>query len=143
MEAAEPAPAVFRRELDHLAATIEENRPAAIEGADEEALHHLRVAVRRTRSILAEAKGVLPKDVRRFHRERFGWLGQRTGPARDLDVLLTEWDECAARLRDVEPSSLERVRLEIEARRVGAHVELVVVLQGQDYRDLLDGWRSW
>jgi CHAD domain-containing protein len=141
--ASAPAATVFRRALAHLADTIEASRLAAIDGVDADALHDLRVAVRRTRSILAEAKGVLPKDVRRFHRERFEWLGQRTGPARDLDVLLAAWDDHVARLDDADRSSLERVRLELSARRIGAHVELATVLQGQDYRDLLDGWRSW
>jgi CHAD domain-containing protein len=143
MDSREPAPIVFRRVLANLADTIVANRAGTIEDLDPEHLHDLRVAVRRTRSVLAEAKGVLPEDVRRSYRERFGWLGQRTGPPRDLDVHVLGWDEHVGPLDNVDASSLERVRRELEARRVAAHVELATVLRGADYHDLVDGWRRW
>jgi CHAD domain-containing protein len=142
MKKEEPAPLVFRRVLLHLARTIEAHRDGTIEG-DAEHLHDLRVAVRRTRSVLADAKRVLPEDIRGSYRERFGWLGQRTGPARDLDVFILAWDEQSAPLGDVAPGVLSGIRREVEAARVAEHSELATVLQGEEYRELVSSWVAW
>ena len=96
--------------LANLADTIEANRPGTIDDIDEEFLHELRVAVRRTRSVLAESKGVLPDDVRDAQREAFGELGQQTGPARDLDVYVVGWDAYVAPLGLTGDPGLDKVR---------------------------------
>ena len=124
----EPALAGYRRVLANLADTIEANRPGTIEDIDEEFLHDLRVAVRRTRSVLSQGKGVLPDDVRDRYREAFGALGQQTGPARDLDVYVVGWDDYVAPLGLTGDPGLEKVRREIERRRRAAHAELSAVL---------------
>lgn len=55
---------------------------------DPKFLHDFRVAVRRTRSCLSQIKNVLPvEEVEPFRRE-LSWLGEITGPTRDLDVHL-------------------------------------------------------
>ena len=59
-----PAGEGFRAVLVHLAAAIELNVPGTIDDIDSEFLHDLRVAVRRTRSVLSNARRVLPADVR-------------------------------------------------------------------------------
>ncbi|MGH9275859.1 MAG: CHAD domain-containing protein [Acidimicrobiales bacterium] len=133
----------FRRVLRNLAAAIDANLEGTVTDADPEFLHELRVAVRRTRSVLAQGKGVLPPDVRDRYRESFGWLGQVTGPARDLDVHVLGWDDYLAPLSDVDRRALDRVLAEVEARRRDAHTELADVLQSDTTRDLLATWRSW
>ena len=55
-----PAADGFRAVLAHLAAAIELNVPGTIDDIDPEFLHDLRVAVRRTRSVLSNARRVLP-----------------------------------------------------------------------------------
>lgn len=133
----------FRRVLANLVATIEANLEGTIEDIDVEFLHELRVAVRRTRSVLAQGKGVLPSEIRDRYREDFGWLGEVTGPARDLDVYVLGWDGYVAPLALHDPTSLDRVRTELEARRQVAHAELVSVLRSDACHDVLDGWRRW
>jgi len=133
----------FRRVLANLAASIDHNLQGTIEGIDVEFLHELRVAVRRTRSVLSQGKGVLPAEVRDRYRQDFGWLGQVTSPARDLDVYVLGWESYVAPLRLVDPTSLDRVRAELENHRQAAYVELATVLRGDACRDLLDSWRRW
>jgi CHAD domain-containing protein len=139
----ESALAGVRRVLANLAATIEDNLEGTIDDVDPEFLHELRVAVRRTRSVLAAAKGVVPPDVRQHHREGFGWLGEVTGPARDLDVYVLGWDGYVAPLAPGGRDSLDRVREELDRRRRAAHLDLTQALCSEACCELLDGWEQW
>ena len=143
LDAAEPAMSGYQRVLANLADTIEANRPGTIDDIDEEFLHELRVAVRRTRSVLTEGKRVLPDEVREAQREAFGELGQQTGPARDLDVYVAGWDAYVAPLGLTGDPGLEKVRREIERRRVIAHRELSDVLRSDRCRAMIERWRVW
>ncbi len=139
----EPALEGFRRVLLNLADAIEANLLGTIDDVDPEFLHELRVAVRRTRSVLARAKGVLPEEVREHHRAELGWLGTLTGPARDLDVHLLEWSAGLALLEPSAAVALEPVRVELERRRAAAHGTLSEALQSDRYELLVAGWERW
>jgi CHAD domain-containing protein len=139
----EPALAGFRRVLGNLASTIEANRQGTIDDIDEEFLHDLRVAVRRTRTVLKEGKGVLPAPVRHRFQEVFGRLGQQTGPARDLDVYIVGWDDYVAPLGLTADPGLTKVRAEIERQRAAAHRTLSKILASDESRHELDEWRAW
>ena len=143
LDAGEPALSGYRRVLANLAETIELNRAGTIEDIDEEFLHDLRVAVRRTRTVLKESKGVLPADVRVRYQDAFGALGQQTSPARDLDVYVVGWDDYVSPLGLTGDPGLAKVRREIERRRAAAHRDLSKVLSSDAHRRELDGWRTW
>jgi CHAD domain-containing protein len=133
----------FRRVLANLADTIDANLEGTIAATDPEFLHELRVAVRRTRSVLAQSRGVLPADVRQRFRESFGWLGSVTGRARDLDVYVLGWDGLIAPIDAQDPGSLDKVRDELQARRLAAHRALANALRGETCHDVLTSWRQW
>jgi CHAD domain-containing protein len=139
----EPAAVGFRSVLAHLADRIELHRPGTIAGADPEHLHELRIAVRRTRVLLAESKGALPPQVRRDQRQAFRLLGQQTGPVRDLDVFQVVWLRAVEELGLGSDAGLGKVTLEIEARRAAAHAELSRLLASDETRTTLEGWRRW
>lgn len=139
----EPALDGFRRVLERLAATIEGHVPATLADGDPEHLHELRVAVRRTRSLLRASKGVLPGDVRQARRGDFAWLGGVTGPPRDLDVYLLDWAGYLELLDPEDRPHVGLVRNELLARRRLAHVELEEALRSARFLDLIRGWRSW
>jgi CHAD domain-containing protein len=143
LSASDEALDAFRRVLRNLAATMEANIEGTIADTDPEFLHELRVAVRRTRSVLAEGKGVLPAEVRDHYRERFGWLGQMTGAPRDLDVYLIEWGTYVAPLGDRDATALEPLRSELTVRQAAAHRELAAALQSELAAELLTSWRRW
>ena len=142
MDRHQPALVAFRRVLANLAATVDATWPGTVDDVDPEFLHDLRVAVRRTRSVLAQAKGILDPSVRATYREGFGWLGGATGPARDLDVYVIEWDSYVAPLgRDA--AALAPVLGHLIERRRAEHEALSAVLASDRYRDLMAGWRVW
>ena len=86
----ERSDAACKRLLAYLDAVMEANAPGIEADIDTECLHDFRVAVRRARSLLREMKRVFPRSVTRRLRADLGWLGQRTGALRDLDVQLMD-----------------------------------------------------
>ena len=139
----EPALDAFCRVLANLAVAVDANRHGAVESLDIEFLHDLRVAVRRTRSVLAEGGRVLPPAGRHAYRAGFGWLGAATGPARDLDVLLVEWEGYLAALTSTETAALEVVRQHLGRRRAAEQPALADALRSDRCRILLAGWQGW
>jgi CHAD domain-containing protein len=82
-----PALRIVHREL---LARVLECRDLAGARIDPEAVHDLRVAIRRTRAALGQIRDVYVPEARTEHRAELGWLGRNTGEARDLDVFI-EW----------------------------------------------------
>jgi CHAD domain-containing protein len=109
---------------------------------DSEFLHDFRVAIRRTRAMISEAKGVLPDAQRAVHADGFKWLAGATSELRDLDVYLIGFDDLADRLPVEHRVDLAPLRgLLIELRRA-AHAHVVAALDSQRYRELIDVWRA-
>jgi len=101
----EAAVAVLRA----LAGVVEANLPGTLDDLDTEFLHDLRVAVRRSRSVLREMKRAFPPGPLRRQRDALRWVQAVTGPTRDLDVQLLEWDDLVATLRRYEEVGLDHV----------------------------------
>ena len=74
------------------------NLPGTLADTDTEFLHDLRVAVRRTRALQRELRGVFAPEPLRAYRDGFKELQRITGPTRDLDVQLLEFGELSAGL---------------------------------------------
>lgn len=127
--------------LEHLSGAIEANWSGTVEDVDPEFLHDLRVGVRRTRSVLSRSKNVLPAQVRDRFGPTFKWLGDATGPARDLDVYVLEWDGYIGPLGE-RAGALEPVRAEIEDRRRAAHATLAKALKSKRAARILPEWRA-
>jgi CHAD domain-containing protein len=143
IDPARPALDGFRRVLDNLRQAMEATRPGTIDDVDPEFLHDFRVAVRRTRSVLGHAKDVLPPDVLEWSRDGFRTLGQVTGPSRDLDVYVLEWDGYVAALSPETVDALQPVRRQLEVDRAAAHRDLATVLGSTATSELLERWRVW
>lgn len=92
MRADRAASAICQR----LAEVVDANLPGVLADTDPEFLHDLRVAVRRSRSVLKEMRRILPADQAARARADLRWIQEITGPTRDLDVLLHEWPSMAA-----------------------------------------------
>ena len=143
LDAEQDALSAYRAVLINLLSTIRDNLPGTLANTDPEFLHELRVAVRRTRSVLSQGRRVLPEDVRTRFAAAFGQLGTLTSPARDLDVYVMGWDLMVAPLRLPDPQVLVRVRGEIERRRTAAHAALSAELGGEACRQTLEDWHGW
>jgi CHAD domain-containing protein len=127
---------VCRQQLEAIA----RHRPGARQGRDPEELHDLRVAVRRTRSALGEFRKFFPAEpVERF-RDEFRWLGEVTGPVRDLDVYLEHLPGYRALLPADAAAALEPFRHFLQRHRRLERRRLVRCLDSVRLQTLLAGW---
>jgi CHAD domain-containing protein len=137
-----PAPVAIADMLRHFAAVVDDNVAGTIAAIDTEFLHDLRVAVRRTRSILKLAGDVLPGDLAARFQPEFKWLGDLTTPVRDLDVYLLGLDDMAARLASADPRDLDPFRSFLVRHRSAERRRLVRGLRSRRFEKLMDGWRT-
>ncbi len=140
--AAQPDPddaaARLRRLLTAQYEAILANDPGVRLGEDPEALHKLRVATRRARSILRAARALVrPEWAGPLHAE-LGWLGSLLGPVRDLDVLLQHLDADAAGLEGDDLRAFRRLRARLAVERDTARRALLEAMAGERYLRLLD-----
>jgi CHAD domain-containing protein len=137
------ADAVTKTILLGLLDTLERNRDGARANLDSEFLHDLRVAVRRTRSALAQIRPVLPDPVVEHYKERFAWLQQITGAVRDLDVYLLDFTDYQASLPPSLRPHLEPMRAFILAHYDAEQRRLAETLDGAELKELLVQWRTF
>jgi CHAD domain-containing protein len=130
------AMAVLRRLLE----IIEANLPGTLADLDSEYLHDLRVAVRRSRALQRELRGVFPPEPLRVFRDGFRELQVLTGPTRDLDVQLLEFDDLAATLPPETVPDVAPLRELLELRLVAERAKMVEGLRSERTRALLDNW---
>jgi len=129
--------------LRELLATIEANLPGTIADVDSEFLHDLRVSIRRTRALQRELEAVFePEQLRRF-RDGFKELQRITGPTRDLDVQLLEFDELARDLPATIAPDVAPLRALLAERRSAERRGMVRALRSEPVRALLDDWSAF
>lgn len=128
--------------LANLADTIDANWQGTIDHIDPEFLHDLRIAVRRTRAVITQMKNALPPEIVADGGDGFAWLGNLTGPARDLDVYLIEWDGYVRPLGGAAPAALVPVRDLLEQRQMAAHAALDNAMSSLRAAALLERWRE-
>jgi CHAD domain-containing protein len=136
-----PAALALATILQRLFGAVEVNLSGTIIDIDTEFLHDLRVAVRRTRSVLKTAQSVLPASFTARYRPEFKWLGDLTTPTRDLDVYLLGYPGMAAGLVAATPPELMPFRSHLERQRASAHRELVRGLRSARFKTLASSWR--
>ena len=109
---------------------------------DTEFLHDYRVAIRRTRSIVGHIKGVIPERRRVQLVKELRWLGEITGPCRDLDVYLLNFSDLEALLPQDMRKHLEPLRIYLERHASLAHEQLVEQFRSERYQSIIDDWRQ-
>lgn len=128
--------AVLRR----LLAVIRDNVDGAIDGADDEYLHQLRIAVRRSRMVQRQFRGVFsPLELPGF-RSEFRWLQQATGPARDLDVYISDLGSLAELLPERLRPDLAPLRPVLLHGRLTARADMTRALRSARTEQLLEDW---
>ena len=142
LEADERTDQAVRRLLAALLEVMVANESGTKADHDTEFLHDLRVAVRRTRSALSQVKQTFPaRELNRFRRF-FAWLGQVTGPCRDLDVHLLVLDD-EAQAHPEEREVLAPLASHLVAAKKREHKKLVRALESDRYRRTIAAWRSF
>ncbi len=129
--------------LTDLAGIAEANLPGTLDDVDTEFLHDLRVAVRRSRSVLRELKGAFPAEALAVQRDRLRWIQAITGPTRDLDVQLLDWGHLVSGVPSDRLRALEPVRKLLVRHRTAAFRALKRELRGTDFREAWDSYRAF
>ncbi len=135
--------AATKRVLLSLLDAIEANEAGTKSDLDSEFLHDFRVAVRRTRSALSQIKGVLPQRILERFQPDFGWLGQVTGPTRDMDVYLLKFDDYRDSLPASTQTDLAPLHDFLVAHQQTEHKKLVREINLARYRKLVREWRKY
>jgi len=137
----EPAGAAARRVLRGLADVVEAQVPGTLDDLDSEFLHDLRIAVRRSRSVLRQMKRAFDPAARREQADSLRWIQAVTGPTRDLDVQLLEWDELAALVPEDRRVALGPAHALLVEQRTAALRTMKATLRSAEYRRHWTAWR--
>jgi CHAD domain-containing protein len=130
------AVAVLRR----LLAVIRDNVAGSITGEDDEYLHQLRIAVRRSRTVQRQLAGVFGPDELPGFRADFRWLQQATGPARDLDVYVADFGSLAELLPQRLRPDLDPLRPVLLHSRMTARADMERSLRSPRAGQLFEDW---
>lgn len=137
------AETAWRDVLSVLATAMSDNLEGTRADTDSEFLHDFRVAVRRTRSVLQEGRGVLSDDARDHWRQEFKWLGDVTTPTRDADVHLLDFPALMATLAPERAADLEPLHQLLLDHQRTSQLQLVADLASPRYTALVSGWESF
>jgi CHAD domain-containing protein len=129
--------------LGDLAGMVEANLPGTLADLDTEFVHDLRVAVRRSRSVLRELKGAFPPEPLATQRDALRWVQAATGPTRDLDVQLLDWDDLVAAIPVERHAAVAPVRALLVRHRAAAFRALRRELRGPTYRRAWNDYRAF
>ena len=119
--------------------TLQSKVEGVIADADIEYLHDLRVANRRTRTVLSQIKGVLASAIVERFVPEFRWIGTVSGPCRDLDVALFEIE----RYRQdpaLDGEGVAQLTSFFSTRRADEHERVAIALRSARFGHLVEGW---
>lgn len=118
------------------------NEEPVLRSGNPEAVHQMRVAVRRLRALLAAFRPALDQDATQFLRTELTWLQHQLAPARDWDVFLhSTMEPLIAGVRE-EPS-LEELRHAVQDARHDAYALARDTLRDRRYTRLLLRFQLW
>ena len=106
-------------------------------GSDPEDLHQHRVGIRRLRSLLWSAKGLLDPEWTDSLRKELEWIGDQMNPVRDLDVMIPYLRADLAQLSPDEAAELEPFLKLLETERDAARAAMLAALDEARYLALL------
>ncbi len=118
------------------------NLAAALKGDHPEGIHQVRVGLRRFRVLLSLLGEHIPEDQRTWLKTETKALGDALGPARDLDVFLTELlaPLSGKAAHDSEVAVLLRA---VRDARDNAHEAAVTMLTSPRYRRFMARLSTW
>lgn len=127
--------------LSHNLAQLAVWEPAARSWEDIEGVHQLRVSCRRMRSALRVFRAAVPKSVSAEWSTELGWLAGQLGPARDLDVFISETLQAVAGKLPL--AGGEPLLALAETRRAMAYEAVVALLDSDRYAAFKPAFSDW
>jgi CHAD domain-containing protein len=102
-------------------------------GGDDEDVHKLRVALRRSRAYLRVARPLLDTDWSEELRDELGWAGRELGAVRDLDVMLAGLRGQLETLDEEDRAAFRPLLRRLTAQRTRARAKLSKILDDRRY----------
>lgn len=130
----------FAEALRQLLDLVRDNLDGTLRELDTEFLHDFRVAIRRARSVLKAAGGVIPEQRRLRLAAEMKWLADATSLSRDLDVYLLGFDTMTSQISGA--AHLEPFRALLTKHCGEAHRSLNAVLRSARFATLLEDWEA-
>jgi hypothetical protein len=128
-----PAAEAVRRIMETLVEVMHLNLPGVRQDIDSEFLHDFRVAVRRSRSLLSQLKGVLDADTTALLQTNLKSMGMMTGNVRDLDVYLLEESDYIRRVPEVLRPGLVYFFQNLKRKRRYARDRMIKAMGGEEF----------
>ncbi len=110
---------------------------------DTEVLHDFRVALRRTRSALAQIKNVFPTRTTDRFKKNFAYVGKRSNDLRDLDVYLLNQDAYKAMLPAVLRDDIDPLFRHLRKKRAKAFQHVLRDLKSKKYAKIMKDWETF
>ncbi len=110
---------------------------------DTEVLHDFRVAVRRTRSALAQIKNVFPTRTTLRFKKNFAYVGRRSNVLRDLDVYLLNQGTYKAMLPAVLRDDIDPLFRHLRNKRAKAFQHVKRGLKSKKYAKIIKDWETF
>jgi CHAD domain-containing protein len=126
--------------LRQLLTVIGDNVRGAIGGEDDEYLHQLRIAVRRSRTVQRQLAAVFPPQELPGFRTEFRWLQQATGDARDLDVYVHDLGSLRDMLPPAMRADLDPLAPVLVHSRLAARADMSRALMSVRATNLFEDW---
>jgi hypothetical protein len=126
-----------RRILKNLVTVMHQNLEGVRKDIDTEFLHDLRVAIRRSRSLLGQTKGVFDAETTAMLQTHLKTMGGVSGDVRDLDVYLLEKESYVQKVPEpLRPGVLQLFRT-LQRKRHSAKDRMLKVMGEAGFTDAL------
>jgi CHAD domain-containing protein len=135
----EAAKIILRRMLEVMHA----NEAGIKADIDTEYLHDFRIAIRRTRSLLSQVKGIFPAEETERFKKDFRTLGKLSNELRDLDVYLLSEEKYRSALPDEMREDIGPLFSYFRERRVTALNKVIKGLKSKTYADVTRDWETF
>jgi CHAD domain-containing protein len=135
----EAAKIILRQMLE----VIRANEAGIKADIDTEYLHDFRIAIRRTRSLLSQVKGIFPVEETERFKKDFRTLGKLSNELRDLDVYLLSEEKYRSALPEEMREDIGPLFNYLRERRVAALKKVVKGLKSKTYGDVTRDWETF
>jgi CHAD domain-containing protein len=143
LQPAMPAREALRRMLLQFLSIIKLNLTGILEDWDSEFLHDFRVAMRRSRSIMGQAKHVFPNSRISQFRRRLGTLQKSTNHLRDLDVYLLRKEQYRSILPEKFRPGIDFLFQKIQQERSQEHQKIKAALSSPSCLKVITEWENY
>jgi len=110
---------------------------------DTEIIHDFRVAVRRTRSALAQIQHVFSSRTTNRFKKDFAFIGKLTNELRDLDVYLLKEDSYKEKLTPLLSGGIDPLFDYFREKRSKAFEKVIRGLKSKKYEKILNDWETF